>query len=586
MHAATADGSTVTPKRRDSQPAAASRNAGDADRRRIAPLGVRLRRGRRRPPAGVDRTGCRSRGRRNRRRVRRPWPSARRGGRTGTAAGRTARSSATTNSAEPGRGGVVEPRPHAHVPLVLGLLRRAPRPRGARRRGRRLGRTARASSTTAASARSRSPIGAQQFVDAVAGGGRHGDGPGAGSARRCAPPARRSALLNASSSGTRAAADLAQHRAHGVDLLVGLDGRRVDDVDEQVGFGRHFERRLERLDELVRQLADEPDGVGQQHRLASRAAQAPGSGVERREQPVLDEHAGVGEVVQQRRLAGVRVPDDGHVAEPDAAPTLALVGAVAVDLAELVLELVDAALDPAPVDLELRLTGAAAPDRCSGAAAGGAGARLLRERRPAPAGEAAGSGAAPARPAPCPPGWRRSGRRCRGSPRCGRWPCGPSSFSRLNCCAGVSSLSNTTVSQSVASDTSRSSSTLPLPTYVAGSGASRRCTTRATSSAPAVSTSWLSSSSDASTSSRLVGRDRHPHEHELLPERPIDERHGYGQGNSMLATATTGVVMWMDVADGDVGGPAGHRRPARRRRRDPTPGQRRRRRRRRTRRPG
>ena len=41
----------------------------------------------------------------------------------------------------------------------------------------------------------------------------------------------------------------------------------------------------------------------------------------------------------------------------------------------------------------------------------------------------------------------------------------PSSFSRLNCCAGLNSLSNTTVSASTASDSSRSSSAFPLPRH-------------------------------------------------------------------------------------------------------------------------
>ena len=67
---------------------------------------------------------------------------------------------------------------------------------------------------------------------------------------------------------------------------------RVDDVHQQVGVGDLLERRAERLDELVRQAAHEADGVGEQHGLAAGEAQPAGRGVERGEQPVLDEHVG------------------------------------------------------------------------------------------------------------------------------------------------------------------------------------------------------------------------------------------------------------------------------------------------------
>ena len=38
-------------------------------------------------------------------------------------------------------------------------------------------------------------------------------------------------------------------------------------------------------------------------------------GIERREEPVLGEHAGLGQAVEQRRLARIGVADDGHGGE-------------------------------------------------------------------------------------------------------------------------------------------------------------------------------------------------------------------------------------------------------------------------------
>ena len=57
-----------------------------------------------------------------------------------------------------------------------------------------------------------------------------------------------------------------------------------------------------------------------------------GSSVERREQLILDEHAGVREAVEQRRLAGVRVADERDAQQLPPAPGLALRGARRRDL--------------------------------------------------------------------------------------------------------------------------------------------------------------------------------------------------------------------------------------------------------------
>ena len=128
-------------------------------------------------------------------------------------------------------------------------------------------------------------------------------------------------------------ADLGQHLAHGVDLALRVGDAGVDDVDEVVGPGGDLERALERLDEAVGQAAHEADGVGEQHRLAAGQGEAPGRRVERGEQAVLGQHAGVGERVEQRRLAGVGVADDRHRGEAAAVALLALQRAGAAELA-------------------------------------------------------------------------------------------------------------------------------------------------------------------------------------------------------------------------------------------------------------
>ena len=106
--------------------------------------------------------------------------------------------------------------------------------------------------------------------------------------------------------------DLGQDGSHRFDLGLRIGGRGVDDVHEQVGGADDLQGGVEGVDELMGQLAHETDRVRAQHGLAAGQIETPSAGVEGGEEPVLDEHPGVGEHVEQRRLAGVRVADERH----------------------------------------------------------------------------------------------------------------------------------------------------------------------------------------------------------------------------------------------------------------------------------
>ena len=77
-------------------------------------------------------------------------------------------------------------------------------------------------------------------------------------------------------------------------------------MQDQVAGERLLERRRERLDEAVRELADEADGVRDDVR-APEVVVGAGRRVERVEEAVRGRHARARERVQQRRLADVRV---------------------------------------------------------------------------------------------------------------------------------------------------------------------------------------------------------------------------------------------------------------------------------------
>ncbi len=157
-------------------------------------------------------------------------------------------------------------------------------------------------------------------------------------------------------------ADLGEHLADGGDLALGVGVGAVDDVQDQVGVGDLLQRRAERLDQLVRQVPDEADGVAHRVDAAVAGLGAPGGRVQGREQRVLDEYAGIGEPVEQRGLAGVGVAGDRHARDLVALAARALGVARRLHVGQLAAQLGDLGVDAATVGLDLGLTGTTATD--------------------------------------------------------------------------------------------------------------------------------------------------------------------------------------------------------------------------------
>ena len=118
--------------------------------------------------------------------------------------------------------------------------------------------------------------------------------------------------------------DLREDDADGVDLAHELGRRRVGHVKDQRRPRDLLERGAERLDEVVRQLAHEPDRVRDRRGAAARQAEAPDRRVERREELVRHDDVGVRQRVHERRLAGVRVAGDRDLRDAGALAARAL----------------------------------------------------------------------------------------------------------------------------------------------------------------------------------------------------------------------------------------------------------------------
>ena len=169
-------------------------------------------------------------------------------------------------------------------------------------------------------------------------------------------------------SGTSVGADLVQHLADRLDLRQRVRVRTVHHVQQQIRVRDLLQRRAERLDDVVRQVPDEPDGVGERVHPAVGRRRPAGGRVQGREQRVLDQDTGTGDLVQQRGLARVGVARDRDRRDRVPAALLAHRRPRALHVLQLAAQLGDLGVDPAPVGLDLGFTGTTATDTATGRA--------------------------------------------------------------------------------------------------------------------------------------------------------------------------------------------------------------------------
>ena len=132
-------------------------------------------------------------------------------------------------------------------------------------------------------------------------------------------------------------------------------------MQDQVSEPGLLERGAERVDELVWQLADEADGVGQKVVTASGPQHARGR-IQRLKQAIADADGGTGERVQQRRFAGVRVTRERHRGQVGTLALGAHHRAARLDLRELASQCRDPVAREPAVGLDLGLARSAGPD--------------------------------------------------------------------------------------------------------------------------------------------------------------------------------------------------------------------------------
>src|SRR5216684_4065891 len=134
----------------------------------------------------------------------------------------------------------------------------------------------------------------------------------------------------------------------------------VDQVQHEIGSHGLLHRRAERGHEVVGQLAKKADRVDDDGLARHVERGALRLRIERGKELVSGFRAAAGELVEERRLAGIRVADQGH--REDGVARFPLRVALPLDLHQLPLEVRDAGADDAAVEFELGLADASRTD--------------------------------------------------------------------------------------------------------------------------------------------------------------------------------------------------------------------------------
>ena len=160
-------------------------------------------------------------------------------------------------------------------------------------------------------------------------------------------------------------ADVVQDGAHRRLLLVEplIRRRCVDDEQDEVCDERLLESGGEAFDQLRRQAPDEADSVGDEIAPAV-VLEGAGGRIERLEEPVVDGDVSIGQRVEERRLADVRVPRQSDSRRFAALPLLPPHVALLAQIHQTSAQERDASPGDPSVGLELRLAGAARTDAC------------------------------------------------------------------------------------------------------------------------------------------------------------------------------------------------------------------------------
>jgi len=148
-------------------------------------------------------------------------------------------------------------------------------------------------------------------------------------------------------------ADFLENAIYRRNLRIAICTGRIDHMEEQIRGGSFFQRGMKSSHERMGQVADEADSVGQDYLPGSIQVKPPGSGVQGGKQLVGGIGPGLCQGIEQGRLAGVGVADQGHGQHLAAGARAAPHGTLASKQLQTVFEHLDPLAEQTPVGFKL-----------------------------------------------------------------------------------------------------------------------------------------------------------------------------------------------------------------------------------------
>ena len=125
-------------------------------------------------------------------------------------------------------------------------------------------------------------------------------------------------------------------------------------MEEHAGLGQFLQCCPEGADDRRRELSDETDGIAQEYHAPLRQDKTPRGRVQSGEEPVFSGDIRSAERIQQRALASIGVPHQGHHRDTALPSPLAVESALRPDLLDLLVQAVYPPPDKASISFQLR----------------------------------------------------------------------------------------------------------------------------------------------------------------------------------------------------------------------------------------
>ena len=164
-------------------------------------------------------------------------------------------------------------------------------------------------------------------------------------------------LVEDQCSGDGVEIQILQNLHDGGNLYVDITGAGIDHMDQQIRLAQFVQGGTKRAKQLLREIADEPDGIGHNHFPVPWKSKSPACRVQSLEYPVLRRDMAFRQHVEQRRFSGVGVPHQRKDRQSVTGTTRTALILMTCEVLKFALQMGDAIPDSASIRFQLRFAG-------------------------------------------------------------------------------------------------------------------------------------------------------------------------------------------------------------------------------------